>query len=185
MSEWSARMYGEPCRECGFTWTTEIDAAVGLVVDLPTRLAGIVAAAGATGDERHPDLGWSVTGYTLHVADNLRIFAERMAGITAGARPEVASYDEDDLARVRVYERGNLPAATWSLGRSVADWVEVVRTAPADLVMIHDQRGELDLVEVVRSNVHDAVHHLWDIDRTLAGSTDPPRRGGSPSVEGP
>lgn len=33
--------------------------------------------------------------------------------------------------------------------------------------MIHSERGEIALDDVVRSNVHDAAHHEWDIKRSL------------------
>jgi hypothetical protein len=34
-------------------------------------------------------------------------------------------------------------------------------------VLIHPQRKELDLSAVVLANTHDALHHRWDIERTL------------------
>jgi hypothetical protein len=170
MSEWGRGLYGEPCRECGYSWTIDPADARALVAAVPGRLAESLDAAGATGRERHPDLTWSVTAYVAHVGDNLRIWAERLAGITAGGSNVVASFDEDELAAVRSYDRLTLPAVRWSLERAARDWSEVVAAAPADLVMVHSERGPIGLAEVVRMTTHDAVHHLWDIDRTLAAS---------------
>jgi HEAT repeat protein len=38
-------------------------------------------------------------------------------------------------------------------------------------VLVHPERGLQSLVEVVRSNAHDAFHHQWDIQRALDGAT--------------
>jgi hypothetical protein len=137
-----------------------------MVADLPTTFAALLA--GATGDERHPDLAWSVTEYVCHVADNLRIWAERLVGIAGGGRPLVAGYDEMALAEARNYPSIPLPAALWSLARSVEDWLATVdRSDAAGVVMVHPERGRLTLAEVMTSNAHDAVHHRWDIERSL------------------
>jgi hypothetical protein len=39
--------------------------------------------------------------------------------------------------------------------------------APEELTMIHPERGEISVRDVIRSNAHDATHHLWDIERSL------------------
>ena len=35
------------------------------------------------------------------------------------------------------------------------------------IVLIHPDRGELSLPDVVLANAHDGFHHQWDIDRSL------------------
>ncbi len=166
MSDWGPRTYGDPCRECGFRWSIDVDDAQVLVAGVPARLDVVLRTA--RGTERHPDLAWPVTAYVLHVGDNLRIFAERIAGITLGGSPVVASYDENALADARVYAGITLHAARWGLERAVRDWLEAVRDAPPDLLMRHPERGAIDLTDIVRSNAHDTAHHEWDIARTLS-----------------
>lgn len=165
MSDWGRRVYGEPCRECGFSWAITSKDAVSLVAATLDRLACLLTPA--QGDERHPELAWSVVAYVAHVADNLRIWAERIAGITLGAPIDVARYDENALATARVYEAISIPGALWTLERSVRDWLEAVQMAPPDLVMTHPDRGTIGLEDVVRTNAHDAAHHEWDIRRSL------------------
>jgi hypothetical protein len=165
MSSWGPRTYGDPCGECGFSWSIARSDAEVVVARLPDRLAELLT--GASGNERHPELEWSVAGYVAHVGDNLRIWAERVAGITRGGSRNVGGYDENALAHARVYDSLSLPGTLWSLERSVHDWLDAIATAPAGLTMIHAERGELGLGDVVRSNVHDAVHHEWDIKRSL------------------
>jgi hypothetical protein len=167
MSDWGSNAYGDPCRECGFRWAIPVDEALDLVGQLPVAYAG--ALAGATGKERHPDLGWSVGAYVCHVGDNLRIWAERLAGVAAGADRLVAAYDQDLLATAKQYEEVALAGALWSLGRAVTDWMAAVdRAGEAGVVLHHPERGDLALADVVRSNAHDAFHHGWDIRRSVA-----------------
>jgi len=165
VSEWGRETYGDPCRECGFSWSVATSDARTMVAGLPERLALLLSDA--SGDERHPDLGWSVTGYVAHVGDNLRIWAERLAGITRGGSAVVASYDENALAHVRAYDALALPGALWTLERSTQDWLTAVGLAAPDLVMVHSDRGAIGLDEVVRTTAHDALHHEWDIERSL------------------
>lgn len=166
MDDWGASAYGDPCRGCGFRWATSPDDAVALVSDLPTALARTLA--GRSGRERHPELAWSVGEYVVHVADNLRIWAERLMGVLGGAPPFVGAYDERGLARARNYRDIPLPAAMWSLARSVGDWRMAVERAPVSgTVLVHPERGDLTRTDVVLATAHDAGHHRWDIDRIL------------------
>lgn len=166
MSDWGPSVYGEPCRECEFAWTIPVPEAIALVANLPISFSGLLE--GRAGTERHPELDWSVTGYVLHVADNLRIWAERLMGVLGGAPLLVGNYDENKLADARSYREIPPQAAMWSLARSVDDWLRAVEAAPvSDVVMIHPVRGELVLSDVVLSNAHDGLHHQWDIERTL------------------
>lgn len=165
MTSWGPRTYGDPCCECGFSWSIARSDAEAVLARLPDRVTKLVT--NASGNERRPELEWSVTGYVAHVGDNLRIWAERVAGITGGGSRNVGRYDENALPQARVYDSLSLPGTLWSLERAIRDWLDAIAAAPADLTMIHSERGELGLDDVVRSNLHDAVHHEWDIKRSL------------------
>ena len=54
--------------------------------------------------QRLPDLAWPAVAYVCHVSDNLRIWAERLAGLAAGDTHPVPPYDQDLLARARSYD---------------------------------------------------------------------------------
>jgi hypothetical protein len=172
-STWGSDLYGNPCRECGFSWSITLNEGVTLVTDMSVEYRS--SLMGATGKEQHPRLSWSVAAYVCHVADNLRIWAERLAGIAAGGPPEVGLYDDNLLAQARQYEMVPLEAALWSLEQSIASWqLGVEQAAAADVVLVHPEYGEQTVDEVVRSNAHDTAHHLWDIRRsrvTGSGST--------------
>lgn len=167
MTDWNTTTYGEPCRECGYSFGISQQQALELLLGLPSAYDDVLEDA--TGNEQHPDLSWSVTAYVSHVADNLRIWAERLIGVATGASLAIAAYDENELAAARSYDQIPLSAARWSLGRSVLDIGEAAHvSAPTGPVLDHPERGELTLTEVLVAIAHDARHHLWDIKRSIA-----------------
>jgi hypothetical protein len=163
---WWIEEWGTPCRECGFDWAQAPEAAIAAVEQLPDLLDTVLA--GRTGAEHAPGATWSVKAYVFHVADNLRIFAERLEGVFAGAPTTLAAYDQDELAAARHYEAMSLQSALWSVRTAVAAWSAAAReslTRPDTYQ--HAERGELTAGEITRAPAHDALHHYVDVTRAL------------------
>jgi hypothetical protein len=166
VSDWGRAVYGDPCRECGFGWSISADDAASLISAIPDRYAD--ALQGSDPSRRHPDLGWSAGAYVSHVTDNLRIWAERLAGAALGGSRDVRGYDGDLLAQARVYEGVPIEGALWSLRRAAEAWGEAFRLAQDnEVVLLHPERGDQTQIDVARTNAHDAFHHEWDIRRSL------------------
>lgn len=164
MTDFGARTYGDPCRECGFSWSMSASDAADLIEGIPARYAS--ALESVAGDSRPPGTTWTVTAYVMHVADNFRIWAERLAGLALGD-PKVVPYDQDELAAVRGYDGLSLVTAIWSLDRALGDWRaawELAADAGA-LVLPHPEIGEQPLAGVIQLVAHDAHHHAWDLER--------------------
>lgn len=137
-----------------------------MMASVPGRFEEAVGASDGT--SIGAGLTWSVTAYVCHVADNLRISAERLVGVAGGGGPQIAAYDQDDLAEVRHYDAVAIQGALWSLGRAVADWLTAIDVARAsDVVFDHPERGRFTWADVALANLHDALHHEFDIRRTL------------------
>ena len=135
---------------------------------LPDSIDELVT--GATGAERLHELGWNVSGYVAHMTDNTRIWAERVIAVARGADAHVVPYDPDLLAEARRYNDVALQGATWSLRIAVDDWLTAVEEAEsAGVVMLHSERGAMDISDVIASNAHDSHHHRWDLTRILHG----------------
>ncbi len=166
MDEWGAPLYGDPCRDCGFSWSAGQTGSIRLMCSLPDSIDELLR--GATGAERLPDLEWNVSAYVSHMTDNTRIWAERLVAVARGADARVVPYDPDLLAESRHYNDVALYGATWSFRIAVDNWLNAVEEAdPAGVVMLHSERGAMELSDVVASNVHDAFHHRWDLTRIL------------------
>jgi len=170
MEKWGAELYGDPCGGCGFIWSIDSEEAASFVKAVPDRYA--VLLHGQDGTLTHPDLAWNAIGYVCHVADNLRLWAQRLVGATlTGSGTLVPGYDQDLLARACDYNRMPLAGALWSLRHAAEQWHEAIELAAvADAVLVHAERGEQCLVDIVRNNAHDAYHHRWDIHRILTFS---------------
>ena len=169
MEQWGASLYGDPCRACGFGWGLTPEQAVTWVRAAPDTFA--TRLAGATGRERHPDLAWTTGAYVCHVTDNLRTWAERLAGAYLAGHLAVPGYDPDLLSRARHYDEIALAGALWSLRWAVTAWTEAAGTALASgVVLQHATRGPQRAEDVARNNAHDAHHHLWDVTRILRAS---------------
>lgn len=123
-----------------------------------------------TRDERLTSTSWSISGYVCHIADNLRIWAERLQGTLRSNDREISGHDPDDLATERRYESIPLSSALWSLEISCNAWVESLKSALNQQVELrHSSRGLQRAEDIGRNNVHDANHHLWDIAEALKG----------------
>lgn len=167
MEPWGARLYGDPCRDCGFAWTLTPRDALARVEGLAAHYPALLE--GRRGDEHHPELAWNVTAYVWHVADNLRNWAERLTGARLSGVSRIAGYDPDLLARARRYDGMVLEGALWALGGAASAWVEAVSTALEESVVVeHATRGLQRAEDIARNNAHDAAHHAWDIGRILA-----------------
>jgi hypothetical protein len=165
MDRWAGELYGDPCRECSFAFSTGLDESLSYIAKVPEEFSALLTDA--EGTERHPDLSWPVRSYVCHVADNLRIWAERLAGSAAGEKG-VAPYDENLLAAARRYADISLAAAFWSLNRARGDWHAAIAGVPHEgIVVVHSERGDMHLEDVARGIAHDAFHHAWDIRRSL------------------
>jgi hypothetical protein len=164
-STWGRSTYGDPCRECGFSWSLSVHDAISVVSSTPDRAGD--ALAGHDPASRHDDLTWSALAYVCHITDNLRIWAERLAGAALGSTSIVSPYDGELLARARAYEGVPVEGALWSLGRAVDDWKAAVLLAGERKVAIqHPERGPQTVEDIALTNAHDAYHHVWDIQRS-------------------
>ncbi|MDQ6909824.1 MAG: hypothetical protein M3Z84_03415 [Actinomycetota bacterium] len=169
MIRWWTEAYGDPCAGCGFNWTISAGEAKASVAAAPARYRMLIA--GRDGSQRHPELGWSAKGYVFHVADNLGIWTERVAGVLAGAGGSMAGYDQDALAEARGYEAMPVESGLWSLERAVGEWVRVLTLAAnSGVVLSHPRGGQLLTADIVVGNCHDVIHHAWDIERSVQDS---------------
>ena len=111
-----------------------VSTGLNVLAALPDRFAALLK--GQNPSARHPDLSWSAGAYVCHVADNLRIYAERLAGMALGSEGPLVPYDQDELARVRRYGEMALPSVLWSVERAAADWCEAAQLVDPGLTAV-------------------------------------------------
>jgi hypothetical protein len=119
------------------------------------------------GDPRASGEGgaWSPAEYLWHMVDVVRIGAERLWTLALDPDAGVPAWDENDLARVRHYGDLSPRAAVAAYARAVADWVSAAAEAPAEATTVHSELGPIGAADVIRTNAHEAQHHLLDIEQ--------------------
>lgn len=162
MNAYLTGRYGDPCRICGFEWNG-VNRPGALIDSASGRYRALTE--GRDGREEVPELTWNLVAYVCHVADNTKIWAERLASAAFGASGAIASYDEDALAVARSYRAIALPAALWSLERSLGDWAAA--KALGGTGILHPEQGELSVDAVELIVAHEIDHHAHDIQAIL------------------
>ena len=165
MSAWGRTTFGDPCRVCGFDWATPETDARAWIASAPQQYAGLIGEG--DGRDRHPDLEWTSGGYVCHVADSLRVWAERIANVALGDDGHVAEYDQERLGIARSYGSVGVKGALWSLNRAVGDWRAALELADGgEFVMMHPELGAMTMLDVILIRAHDVHHHAFDVRRS-------------------
>lgn len=167
----------ERCAECGF------DYASVAAADLPARLRAVGPAMrarlGGAGRDAAvlsrrpaPDV-WSAIEYAGHVRDVLLAQRERVLLALVEDRPSFASIHRDarvDLVGYATEAPGSVAGGVDLAAGMLARVFE--RCSAAQLarrcVYVYPEPAERDVLWVGRHTVHEAEHHLGDVDRVLA-----------------
>lgn len=153
------------CRECGARWIRPVPASRDTVAAAAERYAALLAG----GEDRAREPGeWSPVGYTVHLGDWLRIWAERVAVAAVEPGRVPTSVDPDELGRLRGYDRIGEAAALHVLRSGVRDTLDVFERVGA-LELESPDLGVTDSETVLAWLAHEVDHHAWDVAR-LRGS---------------
>jgi hypothetical protein len=167
VNEYLRTRYGDPCRICGYSWSTDSQTCLKIIGGASARFDALLSQR--DGSERRADLEWNARGYVAHVGDMMRIWAERLAGAALCPSGSVVPYDEGDLGEARGYTELPLRASLWSLERATGDWQAADALAErAGAVLDHPEQGPLGLEEVRRIVAHEVEHHAMDVSLIVA-----------------
>ena len=160
----------ERCDQCGFDGEDWDDAtAIGAVVGLPARWVEAVSGLTSNDSHRRPvaDM-WSVAEYADHVREVL--FSMRFLLDTAVAQPgaDLGKAPEPRFEREpRFIEVDSALAGIDREATSLRDRLSELTPSGWSSVVIVDG-NEVDPHWIVRHAVHDATHHLLDVERLRA-----------------
>jgi DinB family protein len=154
------------CAGCEFPWDIDEPGAHLIIANSPGRYAGLLHGRDST-RKPAPDV-WSPAAYTWHIADVVRVWAERFWAHAYDASAPIVPFDQDALAEARGYEQSSSVAAVWALDRAVADWVTAIENVDAGRPFLHPEDGEMSVGDVVRWVAHEVHHHDLDVRRGLA-----------------
>jgi len=156
----------DPCDECGFDWSISVDDADDIITSAAEEYAGLMEGHDGAGSA---DPGvWSPVAYVWHVADVLRIGAERTWAARQDPDFVAVPYEQDDLAAVRGYAAMPRAAAFWALESAVRDWRVASEGADPTTLFRHPEMDDgTVLADHTRRIAHEVHHHALDIKRGL------------------
>lgn len=168
-----AQNYGAPRRKVfshvvlpgSFDFGVGVDEARRLIDGCPARIARILEGRNAA-RKPSPDT-WSPAGYVWHLADAIRAWGERLIGIGRDPAFRIVPFDQDELARVRGYDRLSPIVGLWALGRAVEDLDRALDEVDVRTPLEHPEFGAGTVADVVRWIAHEAHHHELDVRRGI------------------
>ena len=164
----------ERCGECGFDSDDWSDAtAIAAIEGLPFRWAEAVAGLAANDLLRRPiPQMWSVAEYADHVREVL--FGMRFLLETATSRPETDLGDSPPQQFPSRPRQIDIEAALSGIdGEACSLGRELYALTPHDWALTVTFDGtSVDPHWIARHAVHDATHHLLDIDRLRVALAD-------------
>jgi hypothetical protein len=173
--EWDAPGPGWVCGQCGFEYDAQDLAATP---DLAEQLAGrycsrLVDEAGTNIDSwrRRPDPDtWSALEYACHVRDCFALYDWRIRKALDEERAVLPAMRRDEVVTEKAYNEQDplsVAAETERNAGSLSTLLAGVAGERWERVGIREGE-ELSVAWMARNVIHEAAHHLVDIDAVLA-----------------
>jgi hypothetical protein len=164
----------ESCPECGYD-------ADGFGRDELGERVRASAAPWATALDRpdaatRPDPAtWSPLEYACHVRDVHRIFGVRLAAMLEQDQPSFANWDQDETASAERYGEQDPSTVAAELAAAAERVAAQYDAVPADAWGRAGTRSDgsrFTVESLGRYHLHDAVHHVWDLQRGAVRGSD-------------
>ena len=117
---------------------------------------------------------WSALEYACHVRDCLALYDWRIRKVLAKDRPELPQMRRDAVAVERSYNEQDPTVVAQEIDVNYARLAELLeQVSGADWHRVGVRQGdELSVVWMAVNTLHEAKHHLVDMDRVLADAKD-------------
>ncbi len=165
------------CESCGLAYASmSVEECLALVDDSVGAISGLLPdLTDAALRRRRTPQEWSAIEYACHVRDVLVVFTVRVHRGLHDDRPVVDPVYNDWRARRFGYQHASVVEVSESMRWAASGFAAEARSVPDDAWdrTVERQPGEVRTVRwLVRQAAHEAVHHLGDIRRILAGPAD-------------
>lgn len=154
-----------PCPECGFdAGAFPAERAGQRVRDDVVRWRHVLARPDA---ETRPDpTVWSATEYACHVRDVADLFAGRLQMMLAEDHPQLASWDQDQVALDDEYIVQRAAPVCAQIALALAQLAEAFEGVRDDAWERRGTRGDgsqFSVRTLAQYFLHDEIHHLYDV----------------------
>jgi hypothetical protein len=176
----------EGCGECGFVYgdlpRSEVSRSLAEVA--AQYVARVSATPGEALRRRPSPEVWSPLEYAAHVRDVLEVQRERVMVALLHDAPTFEPMGRDERVTEWRYNEQDPVAVAHELRRNADDLCNVLDSLDDGgwaRIGIYNwpERAERDVTWIARHTVHEQVHHLFDINRSLQGQPGTPSGIGS------
>jgi hypothetical protein len=153
------------CPDCGYDASTIAGPDVaGALRDQASRWPGVLARPDAR--VRPNDETWSPLEYGAHVRDVLRLGEYRVGLMLKNDDPEFPNWDQDETALAERYDEQDptvVAAEILDAAESFAAQLDAVTDEQWDRPGRRSDGARFTVQSFTRYELHDVVHHGWDV----------------------
>jgi SAM-dependent methyltransferase len=164
----------ERCPDCGFEAGSVPRERIGEEIRSSAELwAPLLVDPDAT---RRPDpTTWSTAEYACHVRDVHRVFGERVRLMLTQDAPTFANWDQDASAEEGAYAQQDPVVVGAELVRAAGACAAAYDAVPDAATWarrgLRSNGSEFSVESLGRYQLHDLVHHAWDVRAAVARAT--------------
>jgi DinB superfamily len=173
---WDVPRPGWVCPECGLVYDAIRPAAVGPLLEalLPEYQARLLADGEQLRNRPDPST-WSALEYACHLRDCLALYDWRIRRVLAEADAQLPQMRRDAVVAERAYNQQDPAVVAHDLAVNCERLAELLRQiSGAAWERVGVREGEkLSIAWMTVNTLHEARHHLLDLERVLAGVRQP------------
>lgn len=172
---WDPPRPGWVCPQCGLDYDATPPAAAIKVLEavLPEYRIRLLSE-GARLRARPSPSTWSALEYACHVRDCLALYDWRIRRVLAEDRPTLPQMRRDVVVVERSYNEQDPATVARAMGDNSARLAALLQqVGGAEWQRVGVREGEpLSVAWMAVNTLHEARHHLMDVDRVLAGAPE-------------
>jgi len=163
----------EPCPECGYDAQAVERGSFGRHIRQNASTWAAVLALPSARTRPEPAT-WSPLEYACHVRDVHRIFGERLRSMLEEDAPRFANWDQDETAVEERYGEQDPATVAGELAEAADAVAARYEAVPVDDDATWGRSGlrsdgsEFTVDTLGRYQLHDLVHHAWDVRAEVA-----------------
>jgi DinB family protein len=172
VTTYGARVWGDPCPGCGYSWATTYEEALELIAGAASRYRQLIRGREEAAMVKPAPDTWSPSGYVWHLSDWFRIQGQRIYTIAKDPlyRWVHLRIDPAELGEIFKYDEQTPTGGLWALQKAADMFVEAATDADRSLVFDTGEADSWTVGELVVWVAHEVIHHDKDIRSGLGAA---------------
>jgi len=157
-----------PCPECGAdVGALDVDEIAALNRENAADWAELLTTSDAVRERPAPDV-WSPLEYAAHVRDVFKLFVIRLELMLDQDNPMFANWNPNETAEAERYDLQDPHVVAVEIieaGNALAARFESLMPDQLGRPGRRSDGAEFSVLSFARYEIHDPLHHLWDVQR--------------------